>query len=203
MAVITISRQFGAGGRTLGKIIAEKLNYRFLDDQIIQEIAQQARVTRNTVISMERSAGGPISRLISSLLSRNYMERLTGKDIGYMDENVYVETLYDVMQKLAAEDNVILTGRGGQYILENFANTFHVLLVADPDDRIDFMKRHYNLSDTKAASAVNSGEKRRANLYRKIGKEDYNDPNHYHLVLNMSRISLENGVELVCDLVGK
>ncbi|MEZ4567934.1 MAG: hypothetical protein R2860_13590 [Desulfobacterales bacterium] len=43
------------------------------------------------------------------------MERLTGKDIGYMDENVYVETLYDVMQKLAAEDNVILTGRRGQY----------------------------------------------------------------------------------------
>ncbi|MEZ4551265.1 MAG: cytidylate kinase-like family protein [Desulfobacterales bacterium] len=203
MAVITISRQFGAGGRTLGKMIAEKLDYRFLDDQIIQEIAQHARVTRNTVISMERSAGGPISRLISSLLSRNYMERLTGKDIGYMDENVYVETLYDVMQKLAAEDNVILTGRGGQYILENFANTFHVLLVADPDDRIDFMKRHYNLSDARAASAVNSGEKRRANLYRKFGKTDYNDPNHYHLVLNMSRISLENGVELVCDLVAE
>ncbi|MEZ4604429.1 MAG: hypothetical protein R2861_13810 [Desulfobacterales bacterium] len=44
---------------------------------------------------------------------------------------------------------------------------------------------------------------KRVNLYRKIGKEDYNDPNHYHLVLNMSRISLENGVELVCDLVAE
>ncbi len=203
MAVITISRQFGAGGRTLSKMIAEKLNYQFLDDQILQEIARQAKVSKNTVISMERIAGGPMSRFISTLLSRNYMERITGKDRGYMDEDVYVEALYEVMQKFAAQDNVILTGRGGQYILENFTNTFHILLVASKTDRIDFMKRHYDLTDTKAASAVTAGEKRRTSLYRKIGKEDYNDPLHYHMVLNMSRISLETGVDLVCRLMGQ
>lgn len=201
MAVITISRQFGAGGRTLGKMISEKLGYRYLDDQILQEIATHARVSKETVISMERTAGGAISRLITSLLSRDYMERLTGAAIGYMDEEVYVQTLYEVMKKLAAEGNVILTGRGGQYILENMENTFHLLLVADLEDRIRFIENHYKRPYDKAASIVQDGEKRRFNLYRKFGKEDYNDPIHYHMVLNMSRISLEKATNLVCGLV--
>jgi cytidylate kinase len=203
MAVITISRQFGAGGRTLGNMIAKKLNYRSLDDQIIQEIAQHARVSKSAVISMERTAGGAISRLISGLLSRDYMERLTGDDRGYMDEEVYVQTLFEVMRNLAAEDNVILTGRGGQYILENQEGAYHVLLVATREDRISFMRDHYNLSESKAKSVVLDGEKRRTNLYRKFERQDYNDPLHYHLVLNMSRMSLESAADMVCALVGE
>lgn len=202
MAVITISRQFGAGGRTIGKMIAGKLNYRFLDDQILQEIARHARVSKEAVISMERTAGGTISRLISSLLSRDYMERLTGEDRGYMDEEVYVQTLFEVMRNLASEDNVVLIGRGGQYILENHENAYHILLVADMKDRIAFMQSHYTLSESRAKAAVLDGEKRRTNLYYKFDKQDYNEPIHYHLVLNMSRISLEKGTELVCALVG-
>lgn len=201
MAVITISRQFGAGGRTLGKMIAEKLNYRFLDDQIIQEIARHAKVSKSTVISMERTAGGAMSRLISSLISRNYMERLTGENRGYMDEEVYVQALYEVLRKLAEEDNVVLIGRGGQYVLENQEGAYHILLVAAMEDRIRFMQSHYDLSESRAKAAVMDGEKRRTNLYRKFNKLDYNDPLHYHLVLNMSRMSLEKGVELVRTLV--
>ena len=201
--MITISRQFGAGGRTLGNMIAKKLNYRFLDDQILQEIAKHARVSKETVISMERTAGSAISRIITSLLSRDYMERLTGEAIGYMDEEVYVDALYEVMRKLASEGNVILTGRGGQYILEDFENTFHILLVASQEDRIRFIETHYKLPYDKAESIVLNGEKRRFNLYRRIGKEDFNDPIHYHLVLNMSRVSLEKAAELICGLVEK
>ena len=202
MAVITISRQFGAGGRTLGNMVAQKIGYRFLDDQIIQEIAEHAKVTRDTVISMEKDAGGAISRMISSLLSRDYMDRLTGEGKGYLDEEVYVQALYEVMAKLASEGDVVLIGRGGQYILDKFEGAFHVLLVANFEDRVTFMQKHYKLAESKAEATVASAEKRRINLYRKFGKEDYNDPIHYHLVLNMSRVSLEKGVDLVCSLVG-
>ena len=201
MAVITISRQFGAGGRTIGRMIGKKLNYRFLDDLILQEIANQAKVSKKMVISMERTAGSMLSKMISGLLSSNYIDRLMGDGKGYMDEEVYVQTLYDVMLKLASEDNVILTGRGGQYILEDFEGAFHILLVANKEDRVEFMQKHYELSDAKAKAAVSSGEKRRTNLYKKFGKKDYNEPIHYDLVLNMSRISLEKGVDLVCNLV--
>ena len=68
MAAITISRQFGAGGRTLGIMIAKELNHKFLDDVIIQEIAKEAKVTVDTVKSMERIAGSKLSKLFSSLI---------------------------------------------------------------------------------------------------------------------------------------
>jgi cytidylate kinase len=201
MAVITISRQFGAGGKTLGKMIAEKLDYRFLDDLIIQEIAKHAKVSKSTVISMERTAGSALSKMISSMLSRNYMDRIMGEGKGYLNEEVYVQALHDVMLKLASEDNVILTGRGGQYILEDIEGAFHFLLVANKQDRIKFMQQHYELSDAKAEAAVLNGEKRRSNLYSKIGKKDYNDPSHYHLVINMSRVPLEKAVDQICALI--
>lgn len=201
MSVITIARQFGAGGRTLGLRIAEKLQYRFLDDAVIAEIAKKARVTKKTVQAMEREAGGLISRVISAALSRNYVERITGPDRGYLDEKIYVDMLATVIPELAAADNVVLLGRGGQYFLKDDPNVWHFLLVAEMADRIKFMQQFYNLSDAAARQEVLNGEKRRANLYRRIGKQDYDNPGMYHMVLNMGRISLDQALHQICALV--
>jgi cytidylate kinase len=201
LAVITISRQFGAGGRMLGQMLADHLDYLFLDDLIINEISKEAKVSKSTVIFTERSAGSTVSKIVTRLLSRDYMERLLGKDRGYMDEEVYVDVLHDIIVKFANQDNVVIMGRGGQYILRNFKNTFHLLLVADLKDRIKFLQRFHKLTNAKAKQAVMLGEKKRANLYRKFGKDDYNDSHLYHMVLNMSQVSLEKAFDLVCTLI--
>ena len=201
MPVITISRQFGAGGRTLGRMIAKELGYRFLDDVIIQEISKTAKVTTNTVKSIERIAGGKLLRLFSGLINRNYIDRLIGSDKGYLDEEIYLEVLKKVMKELAEQDNAVLMGRGGQYILADLENACHLLLVSAMENRIKFMQRYYRLSAEKAEAAVRIGEKRRTNLYSRMGREDYNMPHHYHLVLNMSKLSLQQALKQVCLLV--
>jgi cytidylate kinase len=201
MAVITISRQFGAGGRTLGEMIAKDLGYLFLDDLIIQELAEKARVSIDSVKSMERTAGSTFSKLISRMFSQNYMERIIGADKGYLDEHIYVELLHEVIMEFAKQDNVVLLGRGGQYILQNFDGAYHILLVADWENRIKFMQRFYKASDAKAKKAVKQGETRRSGLYKKFGKEDYDQPYLYHLVLNMSRLSLEQASKEIRILI--
>ncbi len=201
MAVITISRQFGAGGRTLGQMVAEKLNYRFLDDAVIQELSKRIRVTKESVAEMEEIAGGLFSKIVSTMLSRRYMERLAGESSGYIDEVIYVEKLKEVINDLAKQDNIILLGRGSQFILAERENTFHFLLVADKEARIKFMQRRYNLSDTKAYQEVLGGEKRRKNVYAKMGCTNFNDPETYHMVLNMSRLTLEQAVNQIVHLV--
>ena len=129
MSVITISRQFGAGGRTLGKMIAKELGLQLLDELVIQELAEKARVSTDYVKSMERTAGGKVSKFISGVISSDYIERLIGVDKGYLDEHSYVELLHEVLTDFAKQDNVVFLGRGGQYILQNAVDTYHILLV--------------------------------------------------------------------------
>ncbi|UCF95076.1 MAG: cytidylate kinase family protein, partial [Desulfobacterales bacterium] len=64
-----------------------------------------------------------------------------------------------------------------------------------------FMVEHYDLTPNRAAQVVKNEDKRRLNLYRKLGKTDYDNPRLYHLVLNMGRINLPKALQLVCNLV--
>ena len=201
MSVISISRQFGAGGKTLGDMVAQKLGYTFLDDQIIQMIAVQAKVSPKWVKSVENEAGGTLSKFITGMGRKSFLQRISGE--GYMDEEIYVDLLHKIILQIAVEDNVVILGRGGQYILRDFEKAFHVLLIADRHHRITFMETHYNFTQPQAERVVDRQEKRRMNLYKKFGKEDFDQPNLYHLVLNMSRLSLEEAMAQICLLVNR
>ena len=63
------------------------------------------------------------------------------------------------------------------------------------------MKTNYELSESRAASVVKGEDKRRKNLYQKLGKTDYDNPFLYHLVLNMSKVNLDKALQLICKLV--
>ncbi len=201
MAVVTISRQFGAGGLTLGKRIAKRLGYSFFDNEIIQMVAQKSNVSTRWVESMEKEAGGKLERLISGLVSKTFIDRILDNRSGYINEEIYVELLGKVIEKIAGDGNAVILGRGSQYILKDFGQAYHILLVADKEYRIKFIEEKYDLFTKHAEQTVKNEDKRRINLYRKFGKTDYDDPALYHLVLNMSRVDLDMAEELVAQLV--
>ncbi|WP_373499460.1 AAA family ATPase [Desulfococcus sp.] len=201
MAVITISRQFGAGGKTLGQLIANKLNYTLISEEIVEKVAEKAKVSVDWVQDIEKEAGGTLQKFMSGLISKSYVERILGKDRGYLDEDKYVETLREVITQLAKDDNIVFVGRGGQYILENHPRAFHILLIAEKLDRINFMKKNYKLSYGEATQVVETMGKRRANLYKKFGKKDFDQPELYHIVLNMSKLSMEEASDFVYRMV--
>ena len=201
MAVLTVSRQFGAGGRTLGKHVAEKMGYTLIDEDMVGKIAERAKVSKNWVRSIEKEAGGSLLKFMSYLVPQRYVNQILDDTRGYIDEEVYISTLSEVINELAKEDNCVIVGRGGQYILRDHPTAFHVLLVAEMPDRINFMVEHYKLKAEEAKTVVRVREKRRVNLYRKFGREDYNDPHLYHFVLNMSKLSMDQASDLVCELI--
>ena len=201
MAVITISRQFGAGGITLGKMIADELGYTFADEDIVQMVAKEANVSPHWVETVEKEAGGKLSRIVTRMVSKPLVERILKDERGYIDEELYLDYLVLIIAKIADEGDVVILGRGGQYILDDHPDAYHILLINDIDNRAKFMMEHYDLSQSKAEQVVSREDKRRVNLYRKLGKTDYDDSSLYHLVLNMGRISLEQALKLVCNLV--
>ena len=201
MAVITISRQFGAGGLTLGKELAQVMGYTLVDEEVIKLISKKARVSQNWVTAIEKEAGGKLQQFISRLLPRGLVDRILDDQRGYIDEEIYINLLDQIIRQIAEKDNCVILGRGGQYILKNRPDTFHILLISSKQDRIRFMETHYDLAPAQAMQVVNAEDKRRINLYRKFDKSDYDQPDHYHLTLNMSKIPLESATAIVSRLV--
>jgi cytidylate kinase len=201
MPVVTISRQFGAGANTLGQMVAGKLNYTLLDNELIQLVAEKAKVSPHWVESVEKEAGGKLQKFVSSLVSKGLVDKVLDGQHGYIDEKIYVDLLHDIINKIATEDNAVIIGRGGQYILADRKNVLHVLLVAEKTDRVKFMQTHYGMDNRTALQAINLDDRRRVNLYHKFHKTDYDQPGHYHLVLNTSRLELKRASEIIINLI--
>jgi len=201
MAVITISRQFGSGGKTIGKMVADELGYYFADNDIIQMVAEAANVSPQFVESVEQEAGSKLSKVLSSMVSKSLVERVLKNERGYIDEQLYIDYLVVIIAQIAEEGNVVILGRGSQYILHDHPDAHHVLPIDELENRIKFMVDHYDLPYSKAAKMVNFEDKRRMNLYRKIGKSDYDKPSHYHMVLNMGRLDTAQAAKMICRLI--
>jgi len=201
MAVVTISRQYGAGGKTLGKLLAERLKYTFADSDIIQRIAKEANVSSAWVTSFEKEAGSKVSRMVSKMVSQRLVDRVLKNERGYLDEQIYLDYLVLIIAQIADEGNVVIMGRGSQYILDDHPDAFHILLIDNVENRVKFLIKNYKLSDRQAAQMVNYEDRRRASLYRKLGKQDFDHPALYHLTLNMAKLDMPSAVDLVHHLV--
>ena len=201
MAVITISRQFGAGGITIGKMIAESLGYTFADNDILQRVAKEANVSTHWIESFEKEAGSKLSRLISSMVSKRWLDRVLADERGYLDEQIYLDYLVLIIAQFADEGDVVILGRGSQYILNDHPDAVHILLVNEFENRVNFMVDRYEVSRKKAERTVVNEDRRRVSLYKRLGKSDYENPQLYDMVLNMGRLDLETARDMVCKLV--
>jgi cytidylate kinase len=202
MPVVTISRQYGSGAMALGKMLAEKYGYTFASREIVQSIADKAKVSTDFVLSVEKEAGTRLSRFMTRIISsRGMVSKILRDDSGYLDEKLYLDYLVLTVVQIADEGNAVIMGRGSQYILRTHPDTFHILLVDDFDNRVARVAKREKTPLEQATRIVAQQDKRRLSLYHQLGKLDYDNPTLYHLVLNMSRISLEKAFDLLCNLV--
>lgn len=201
MSVITISRHFGAGGRTLGEMVSKRLEYAFYDNEVIQLVSMKAKVSEEEVESLEKDTSGAFKKLISGMAPKSLHDLILSRKQGAIDEEVYVDVLRKIITDIADEGKAVIIGRGSQYILEDSPDAYHVLVTADMEDRIKFMEEKHDLTHEQAVKAVNEENKRRANLYGKFVQTDYDQPDRYHLVLNTSLLDLDSACEMMCELV--
>jgi cytidylate kinase len=203
MAVITISRQFGAEGKIIGRRIADTLGYYYADEDIIERAVVEIYASPKGRKIFEAEPGDKLKRFISMLnpFGTSLMELPLSDKERYIDGYKYVELLNLIMPKIAREGNAVIIGRGGQYVLRGLEDTYHILLVAKEEDRIKFIENDYRVSRERTVQILKRMAKRRANLYSYFGKKDYDDPKLYDLVLNMSLLSIDKAEELICKLI--
>lgn len=203
MAIVTISRQFGAGGRTLGESIANKLNYRFVSEVILDKMAEEANVSIEWIRSVEKHAGDWLMRFMSKLVKTDFIDRHVGESKSDFDEVKYKNFLESIVPELAEKDNVVILGRGSQFILQNHPKALNFLLLADMEDRIKFIENLWNVSRSDAEKTIRARQKTRNNFLKLFDERSPNDPSLYHLSINMSKISLERAEEILLFVIRK
>ncbi|MBU0515031.1 MAG: cytidylate kinase-like family protein [Proteobacteria bacterium] len=201
MAVITISRQFGAGGDKLARALVDKLGYQYVSRDVLKKVAARGGVSMSGAAAAEKSAGSWIMGLVDKIFPRDYIDSLLKTDSGLMDSHDYIATVTEVITEIAQKGDAVILGRGGQHILKHLPGAFHVLLVADHEFRLKQAMEYYQATDKEAKAALKAHDRRRNSYLRAFVDIDPNDPSLYHLTINTARTPMERAEHLILELI--
>lgn len=201
MTVLILSRQFGAGGKTLGENLAKRLGFQFVDRDIIAQVAREANVSVDWVVAVERETGGRLMKILSKMVSGDFIQRMLSDSGSDFDEEKYAAFVKKVVKDIAKEGNTVILGRGSQFIVPDQPGVFKVLLVGEKADREKFLEKKYKLSAAEARQVVAKEDRKRAAFLVGMDAKSPDDPLLYHLCINTSKMSLEQAEEMIVDLI--
>ncbi len=195
--IITIGRQLGSGGRLIGKLLAEKLGYKFYDKDIIAEIAK------------ENGLGAAIFDGIDEKPTNSFLYALvmgvqSGKGLYYQyndilnGDNIF-RIQADIIKNIAKDGDCVIVGRCADYILRNSEELTKLFIYADRSNRIKTLTERSGVSEKEAASAISKADKRRANFYNFYTNQSWGHVENYDLAINAGNLTRENAVKLICD----
>src|SRR5215475_4331711 len=134
--VITIEREFGSGGATIAKLLADRLGWKLWDQLLTSEIARLAECDRHQVEKREERMDPLYYRLFKSVLRGSFEGSLNVHRLKLLDADTIFKFTQQVVQKAVAEGNCVIVGRGSAFFLRNRDDAFHVFLYAPYEDKI-------------------------------------------------------------------
>jgi cytidylate kinase len=200
MAVITITKDMATSGRKLGRLLAKRLDYQYVDKSLFQKIAEDLNVSERTLESFEKSRQYHIPNIFAKAFSTSYIQRIVGYDKSVVEEEEYQKSLRNLIQETAREDNCVIIGRAAYFFLKEMKNCYHIRLVAPMDWRKKYALENYQISPDSVQEFIEKRDKNQHWFRRSICGAGFDDENLFHLTINMSRISIEKAVDLIMSV---
>lgn len=189
--IITISREFGSGGRSIGKAVAEKLGYDYFDKEIMERIAKESGLSKDFIEkSGEHSPGTNIFSY--AFVGRNRK--------GESVEDYLWNKQREVILNMAEKGNCVIVGRCADYILRNRENCFHVFVHSDMQRRAERIVNLYGETDQKPEKRLRDKDRTRGLNYKYYTDRDWGMSQNYHISLDSGLIGLERCEELIIAL---
>jgi cytidylate kinase len=193
--IITVSRQFGSGGREIGAKLATKLGIPFYDNELITRAAKDSGFAEAAFENAEKKATN--SLLYSIAMGMN---AYGNQDIGFthlsLDDQIYLAQS-NVIRKVAQEGPCVIVGRCADYVLRDFDHVVHIFIWADLEYRKKRAVRLYQLKENKAEEEIIKTDKRRANYYNYHANEKWGKAENYHLSIKSDYVGIDNAVECI------
>ncbi|MBQ7415545.1 MAG: cytidylate kinase-like family protein [Oscillospiraceae bacterium] len=190
--IITISRQFGSGGRSIGREVAERLGIPFYDKELVEQVALESGFAPSFV--EENGEHSPTrSRLAYAFSHQSIPGVMNGMSIADFLWSVQC----NVIMQLADKGPCVIVGRNADYILKDRKDCLDVFIHADTDFRADRIVRLYGESEKSPVARLNEKDKRRMINYQHYTGRVWGQSENYDLCLNSGELGIETCVELI------
>lgn len=189
--IITIGRQHGSSGREIARLLAEKLNYKCYDKEIVDEAANHSDFSRDLIDAFDEK------RMSAFILHAG----------GYgLNENFrlniqVVSAQFEAMRNIAEKGNCIFVGRCADYILRDHDDLISVFILGDMDERLKCLERRQGLDEVEARKKIKEVDKDRSSFYRYYSDQTWGDAQNYDMCINSSKLGVEGTVQVILDYI--
>jgi cytidylate kinase len=201
--VVTISRQFGSGGAEVGRILAEKSGLLYVDQAIIGEVASRLGINEEQASRQDEQTVGEVGHILEALRSSSpfnlhYNNLFNPTDLPTQAQEVtYLRLTQRVLLELATKGDVVIIGRGSQFLLHGAVRTLHTYIFAPLDFRIEQVMNLYHVNRSSAKDMIERRDyEHNAYLGRFYGGNQH-QPYLYHLLINTGLFTYELAANLI------
>lgn len=196
--VITVGRQFGSGGRVLGKALAEALEIDYYDKELLVESAKLAGVNPEYFEKKDERFPTFLQGVFSFSMGVTPMCYYTGSS-SISDDGLY-KSISDFLLKAAKEKSFVVVGRSADYILREHPRCVNIFVHAPLEECVKrITSRNDAIDEVKAAAIAKKTNKWRAEYYNFFTDKQWGDAKSYDLTIDSSLMSMENNVQLIKD----
>lgn len=182
--VITISREYGSGGRYIAKLVAEKLKIKLYDKDFIKELTNETGLDSSYIENIEQK------RTLLDNFNSGYYQSLSNADELFVEEA-------NLIKKLASKNSCVIVGRCADFILKDNKNLIKIFIYSDMESKIKRAIKYYNIPKKDAKKEIEKINKLRKNHYKYYTNREWNNPENYDLCLNSDSLGVEQCAEVI------
>ncbi len=208
--IITISRELGSGGHTVGQLLAERLGVRFSDKELIKALREEFHLTTDAIERLKGEKKDWLTSLLRKIVAMPKAENVVEWDDKFVHEyrpdlssDEIFEAEKQILRGIAEEGSCVIAGRSGFFVLKDFPNKVDIFITAPREKRIERVMAKQHLSEQEAAAAIDRVDEGRENYIKRYAGTSRYDVRNYDLVINMDNVPDENAaVELIVKYLG-
>ncbi len=193
-SVITISRQYGSGGRFIAKKLAEKLGIPYYDNELISLAAKESGYSEAIFEKAEQLSTHSFLYSLSMFGSPDGIYGLPLADKVFLAQT-------DIIKKCAEKGPCVIVGRCSDYVLKEYDNVINFFIYSDSESKINRAVKYYGINKEKAASELRNKDKKRAAYYNYYTTQRWGDAENYHLSLNSDAVGIDATVDILESFV--
>ena len=188
--IITIAREYGSGGRYIGRLVADKLGIKFYDKDLVTELSKQTGLSEEYIENNEQK------RNSLDALNNGYYFNLSNSDDLFVKES-------ELIKELAEKESCVIIGRCSDFILKDKENVINIFVYSNMENKVKRAVEKYGISEKDAEKEIKNIDKMRSNHYKHYTGKKWGENSNYDMCINSDAFGVEKSADLICEMIMK